>query len=102
MTVADMSPEKMIDEILAWCAAHPDEAEVRAVPETAFRDMIAKGFALTEKQVRWVKGVYEKLFDQPVYLNEWSAGRIPEGKALATPVPDVLKKPLPLRPPSRR
>jgi hypothetical protein len=96
-----MSPEKMIDEILAWCADHPDEVEARAIPETAFRDM-SRSFSLSEKQVAWVKGIYEKLFDVPTYLNEFSAGRVPLGTKLATPVPEVLKKPLPLKPPGRR
>ena len=97
-----MTPEAMIDAILAWCEVNVDEAEARQIPEGSFRDMLDKGYPLKEKQVSWVKGIYEKLFDVPTYLNEFSAGNVPLGTALRTPVPEVLKGPLPLKPPGRR
>ena len=93
-----MKVSVMLHEILAWCSSNPDAVEARQVPERQFRDM-AKGAYFSDKQASWVKGVYEKLFDVPIYENQWSSGKVPEGKALATPLPDVLKKPLPLRPP---
>jgi len=92
----------MIDAILAWCETHEDEVETRQIPEGPFRDMLDKGLPLSERQVAWVKGIYEKVFDVPLYENAFSAGKVPIGEALRTPVPEVLKKPLPLRPPGRR
>ena len=95
----------MIDVILAWCDTHEDEVEARAIPEGPFRDMLSKvseGFPLSEKQVSWVKDTYEKLFDEPAYVNAFSAGTVPLGTALRTPIPEVLKKPLPLKPPRRK
>jgi hypothetical protein len=57
---------------------------------------------LTDKQRAWVHGVCEKLFDEPTYSNDWSSGKVPRGDALKTPTPEVLKRPLPLKPPGRR
>jgi len=66
------------------------------------RDMLAKNKALTTKQTEFVHDVFERIVGEPIYKNEWSSGKIPRGEKLATPVPDVLKKPLPLKPPQRR
>ena len=58
---------------------------------------------LSERQRAWLKGVADKLELQVEYLNEFSAGKVPRGEALATPVPDVLRKEnLPKRPPGGR
>lgn len=91
-------------DILRWCDDVEDRDVIthRKVPEVAFRDMLARGFDLTERQRSWVRGVYERVFDEPVAQNLWSSGQVPRGEALATPVPEVLKKPLPMRPPGRK
>jgi hypothetical protein len=97
-----MTPEAMLVEIFVWCDSHEEEDVVaRQVPEAAFRDIANRGLSPSEKQVAWIKSVYEKLFDTPIYENAWSSGKVARGAALATPVPEVLKKPLPLRPPGR-
>lgn len=96
-----MKSDQMLIEILAWCDDHPDAAEARKIPERQFRDMVAKGRSFSTDQASWVKVVYEKLFDQPTYLNLVSSGQVPRGEALATPVPKVLQAPLPLKPPTR-
>jgi hypothetical protein len=57
--------------------------------------------ALTEKQRRWVKGVHERLFDEPQYENLFSSGKVALGGYGKTPTPEVLKKPLPMKPPRR-
>jgi hypothetical protein len=59
-------------------------------------------YELTEKQRTWVGGVYEKLFDEPIYRNDWSAGRVARGAYGKTEVPAVLLGPLPKKPPGRR
>jgi hypothetical protein len=93
---------QMLDEILSWCETHHDEEH--SVPEDAMRDIRNRykfKRSLSDKQIAFVRSVYEKLFDAPQYDNAWSAGKVPRGEALATPVPEVLKTPLPLRPPGR-
>ena len=98
----------MLRAIVQWCDERPDpdEIEVRRVPERAFRDLYARYSKrpdlLSEKQREWIRGVHARLFDTPTYANAWSAGKVPRGEALATKVPEVLKDPLPLKPPGRR
>lgn len=100
-----MNPLDLLCEIVRWCDAHADEVEARGVPERAFRDMLSRveesGRELTDPQRAWVRSIYERLFDTPVYDNAWSSGKVPRGASLATAVPDVLKRPLPLKPPGR-
>jgi hypothetical protein len=55
----------------------------------------------TAKQAAYIRETHEKVFDDPIYTNDFSAGRVPLGSALKTAVPDVLKKPLPKKPPGR-
>lgn len=55
---------------------------------------------LTDRQRGWVRGVYEKLFDEPQYDNLWSSGKVPKGNYGKTPTPEVLLK-RPLKPPGR-
>lgn len=71
------------------------------------KDMLDKyanrrSFEFTPKQIGYIHDVYDKLFDEPQYANDFSAGRVPIGEKLRTPVPDVLKRPLPLKPPGRK
>lgn len=92
-------------QMLRECIAKADEVgDDDAVKFNigAFREMFKKGRALTERQHNWVRDVYEKLTGQPVYENSWSSGKIPRGEHLATPIPEVLQRPLPLKPPTRR
>jgi hypothetical protein len=75
--------------------------------EAGMRDMLdrhsrGKLFRFSPKQEKWIRETYEKVFDEPQYENAFSAGKVPLGEKLRTPVPDVLKKPLPLKPPGRR
>ena len=59
--------------------------------------------SLTPKQSAWVKAISERLeLADPTYRNDWSEGRVPRGEQMATPVPDVLRKPLVLKPPGRK
>jgi hypothetical protein len=67
----------------------------------AFQDMIDRWRHLTPTQRSYVRGVHERLNLGVHYENAWSAGKVPRGKALATPVPEVLLRPLPKRPPGR-
>lgn len=109
---------KTIDK-LRRCLAHPavDRPKIergglddRGAAEepfdvAAFQNMLEwaeSGRPLSEKQVSWIDGVFVRLFpgeDEPEYTNEWSAGRVPRGREVATP--NVLRN-LPLRPPGRR
>jgi hypothetical protein len=57
---------------------------------------------LTEKQRKWVRGVHEQLFDEPTYENLFSSGKANLSDYGRTPTPEVLKKPLPKRPPGAR
>lgn len=93
----------MLRQCISWAEEHEEQAE--RVPVEAFVDIQRKmsaGRELTDKQILWVRGVHEKVFDAPTYENLWSAGKVPRGEKLATPVPEVLKKPLPLKPPPRK
>jgi uncharacterized protein YaeQ len=95
---------KLLHKCLAWAREHEDEAELRLVPVQAFADMALKagrGLMLTDRQIAWIQSVHEKLDLGIHYTNDFSAGRVPLGKSLATPVPEVLLRPLPKRPPGR-
>lgn len=100
---------KTTAEMLRALVKHADEAEDEEALRwaSAMRDMFDKYstrrlFEFTPKQVSYIHDVYDKLFDDPQYENAFSAGKIPIGEKLRTPVPEVLLKPLPLRPPGRR
>ena len=56
----------------------------------------------SDKQKAYIRETHEKVFDEPHYENLASSGKLALGEALRTPVPDVLKKPLPKKPPGRR
>ena len=92
---------KLLDQCLRWADEHDDVAEDRFNVEAfeRMRRTIARGGRLSPSQESWIEGVYAKLFDEPTYRNEWSAGAIPRGKEVPTPA--VLQN-LPLRPPGRK
>lgn len=82
-----------------------DDERTEAMESTlaAFAEMLYKlehgqRSELTPKQRDWLKGVYEDVCGDPQYRNDWSAGRVPEGRPVETPA--VLRS-LPLKPPSR-
>lgn len=100
------SPEDA--KLLRACIAfykHRDEVESLDENEAkhlaAFESMYALYRPLSSKQKSYLKGIFERLFDEPLYENAFSAGKIPLGEALKTPVPEVLLKPLPMKPPGR-
>lgn len=102
-----MTPDdaKMLRACLAWADEQEKDRDLDENEEKwrgAFHDMIDRWRLLTDRQRQYVKGVFERLFDEPLYENAFSAGKIPLGTALATPVPAVLQKPLPMKPPPRR
>lgn len=92
--------ETMLRRCLAWVDEH-EEAEER-FNVGAFRDMLSRfeaGRRFSEAQRSWIAGVYEKLFDEPQYSNDWSAGKVPLGFK-EVPAPKVLQN-LPKKPPGR-
>ncbi len=91
----------LIREILAWCNEHPDDAEERRLPVRQFKSMRDLGFPLSDDQRSWVKSVYERLFDKPVYENLVSSGRAPRGREVPDP-PVLQRENLPKKPPTRR
>jgi hypothetical protein len=92
---------RMLHECLRWVDEHEDEEE--RFNARAFEDMLSNlnhGWPLSNKQQSWIRGVHEKLFDEPKYENLWSSGKVSRGGYGATPTPEVLKN-LPKRPPGR-
>ena len=88
--------ERMLRECLAWAETH-DGAERFNV--AVFTDMLNRRRPLSDRQGKWVRGVYEKLFDVPQYENLVSSGKVLRGREVETP--EVLRN-LPKRPPQRR
>jgi len=95
---------RLLAECLSWAAEHEETAEARFNVD-AFETMqrtVNAGRLLSDPRLKWIRDVHEKLFEEPQYENAWSAGKIPRGEKLATPVPEVLKRPLPMKPPPRK
>jgi hypothetical protein len=94
--MSKLTPEEktMLEELLGFSL----EKEDSRIDEKAFQQMLDRGLALTEKQAKWVRGVYDRVFDSPSYENLFSAGKVPLGKPVETPA--VLRN-LPKKPPSR-
>ena len=88
-------------QLLRECLAWADKQEGDEHWRRAFEDMLKHGRSLSASQQSYIRGVHERLGLGVHYANEWSAGTIPRGTSLATPVPEVLLKPLPKRPPGR-
>jgi hypothetical protein len=85
----------MIEELLA---ASPDESEEMRFNARAFRSMLTQDGPLSESAQRWLRAVYERVLEKPIYENLVSSGRAPRGKEVATPA--VLQH-LPKKPPPR-
>lgn len=71
----------------------PDKAR------TAFRQMLSRARPLSERQRAWVRGVYETVFDAPVYENLASSGNLCRGREVELL---VERMPKPKKPPARR
>ena len=56
---------------------------------------------LSDNQRRFARDVLEKTTGEVTYENAWSAGKVPRGRVGRSAVPEVLRKPLPLKPPGR-
>jgi len=98
-----MKSDKPFTEMLRKLVNYADEAEEDPRWASAMRDMLASGQTFfSVKQALYICEIYGKVFDEPQYTNDVSAGRVPVGEALRTTIPDVLRKPLPLKPPGRR
>lgn len=88
--------------LLALLDASPDPDEEVRFDFRAFEGMLSRGKALTDKQRNYLRDVFERIVGTPQYENLWSAGKVPRGESFATPVPEVLLKPLPKKPPGRK
>lgn len=68
---------------------------------SAFADMLQQDRSLSPKQRMWVRAVYERFFDEPMYENLASSGELCRGREVETPA--ILQRAnLPLKPPRRR
>ena len=97
---------RMLSVVLRFGAEHEaDDYQVvsgqafRAFGEMAVRLESRPGTALSDKQRKWLAGVYERVTGEPQYENLVSSGRVPRGREVETPA--VLQN-LPKRPPGRR
>jgi hypothetical protein len=98
------TPE-MLRELVDYASSCEDDAEPRwASSMQDMWDRYTRGRLnhFSDKQKSYVRETHEKVFDEPTYENLASSGRLTIGEALRTPVPEVLLKPLPLRPPGRK
>lgn len=63
----------------------------------AFRGMLARDRALSDKQRAWLIEVYERVYRSPHYENLVSGGKAPLGRPV-----ELMVRDKPLRPPPRR
>lgn len=90
---------RLLMEVLRYVEDRHDDPDERTdIPYRAFKGMLDRGEPLSDKQRAWVRGVHERLFDEPKYENLVSGGRVPRGREVPTPA--VLRD-LPKRPPPR-
>ena len=101
-----MTPVEMLTAVVRFADAHEDDDRplVSGDSARAFRRMLeelesGERRALSPKQIAWVQDVHERIGGAPSYRNDWSAGRVPRGREVATP--DVLRN-LPKAPPRKR
>lgn len=67
-----------------------------------FDGMLARctaGKDLSSNQRRWLHDVFERITGAPQYENLWSSKKAPRGVVGKTELPEVLKRPLPMKPP---
>jgi len=96
----EVDDAEILRECIAWAKSNEGGFE-EADWLDAFESMLARDRALSDKQRAWVKDVHERLDLGTHYENLWSSGKVPRG-TISTPVPEVLKRPLPMKPPGRR
>jgi len=98
------SHAKKLRALLAWANEQEAERDLTEDEEhwrKAFQSMLDNWRPLTDRQLTWVESIAEKVLGQVSYENLWSNGKVPRGEQLATPVPEVLLRPLPKKPPGR-
>ena len=98
MNVLAPDDRDLLKRVMQYAMEHDGNEEWRS----AFAEWLDRDRPLSERQRMWLKGVADKLELEVEYLNEFSAGKVPRGEALATEVPAVLRAPLPMKPPGRR
>ncbi len=86
--------ERMLKSLLA---ASPDEDEEVRFQPRPFREMLERGYPLSERQRAWLHDVYERIVGEPQYVNMASSGKLARGREVT-----VNCGPLPKRPPQRR
>jgi hypothetical protein len=97
----DPEDARMLRELLARHDELADEREVLSgVQHKAFTGMLDRCKPLTQAQAQWVHGCYERHFGVPTYENLWSAGKVPTGRPVETPV-SLKRENLPLKPPKK-
>jgi hypothetical protein len=87
--------ERMLRALLAEVEDDDEEQRFRVGP---FRDMLARGRPLSDKQRSWLRSTYERVCGEPTYENLASSGRLCRGREV--PTPTVLQN-LPKKPPTR-
>ncbi len=91
---------RLLTEVLRYVEERHDDPDERTdVPYRAFKDMLDRGAALSDKQRAWVRSVHARLFDETTYENLVSSGRVPRGREVETP---AILRDLPKKPPPRR
>ena len=101
----NLEDAKLLRACLAWATKEEETRDLDENEEkwkTAFSEMLERWKPLTDKQRQWVKNIHERLNLGVHYENLWSAGKVPRGESMATPVPEVLLRPLPKKPPQRK
>ena len=98
MTTLSDEDAELLRGLLAEAPDDEDEARWNV---RAFREMLERGRPLSERQHEWLVKTYEKVTGNPVALNLWSSGKVPNGDYGKTDVPEVLKN-LPKKPPGRK
>lgn len=105
MSAGDLAYEdaELLQELLA---ATEDADEETRFDARAFRSMLNRGRALTDKQRSWVRDTHEKICGGAHYENLISSGKMrPElvEAGRRVPLPEVLRpENLPKKPPTRR
>lgn len=96
---------KLLRACIHWASEQEKDRDLDENEEKwrdAFQSMLDRWRILTDKQRSYLKGVYERVIGEPQYENAFSAGKVPLGTSMRTPVPEVLLRPLPKKPPPRR
>ena len=84
--------------MLHYCLAVSQEPETEAYERSAFREMLENlehrpHWVLLPRQRAWLEEVYRRV--KPIDVS-----KVPRGRSVNTP--EVLKRPLPLKPPPRK